>query len=74
MKLLCLNVALFEANNHLLSQFLKEQQSDILCLQEITRALEKSVQKDYVTKDIVDDTTPHLSSFFFWTKLYYGKF
>ena len=74
MKLLCLNVALFEANNHFLSQFLKEQQSDILCLQEITRALEKSVQKDYVTKDIVDDATPHLSSFFFGPNSIMGNF
>ena len=74
MKLVSLNVALFEANNHLLTPFLIEQNADFLCLQEITRALEKTVKEEYVTKEVVDNTTPQLSHFFFGPNSIMGNF
>ena len=65
MKLLSLNVALFEANNHLLSKFLQDQKADFVCLQEISRGLESSVNDEYISKDAVDFTTSELKYFFY---------
>jgi len=66
-------VALFEANNRLLTKFLVEQNADFVCLQEITRALQKTVKKDYVTKE-VDEVTPRLDYFFFGPNSVMGNF
>ena len=74
MKLICLNVALFEANNNLVSSFLKKQHADFICLQEITRGLENSVDKKYISKDAVDKTTPNLNHFFFGPNSIMGNF
>ena len=60
MKLLSLNVALFESNNSKLSKFLSEQKPDIACFQEVTRAIEKSVIKKYISKDTIDNATAKL--------------
>jgi endonuclease/exonuclease/phosphatase family metal-dependent hydrolase len=74
MKLLSLNVALFEANNHLLSQFLHEQKADFVCLQEITKGLQSSVNDAYISKDVVDQATPELTHFFFGPNSVMGDF
>ena len=74
MKLISLNVALFEANNNLLAEFLREQNADIICLQEITRTLEDSVKAKYVSKDAVDSVTPKLKYFFFGPNSVMGDF
>ena len=65
MRLISLNVALFEANNHLLSAFLQKQKPDIVCLQEISRGLENSVNDNYMSKDTVDLATSKLKYFFY---------
>jgi len=74
MKLLCLNVALFEANNDLLHTFISEQNPDFICLQEITRALQKTVKKDYITKEVIDQATPQLDFFFYGPNSVMGNF
>ncbi|MFH0772941.1 MAG: endonuclease/exonuclease/phosphatase family protein [bacterium] len=74
MKLISLNVALFEANNHLLTKFLHEHKADFVCLQEITRSLEDGVDKAYVSKDVVDTTTKNLPYFFFGPNSIMGDF
>lgn len=74
MRLVSLNVALFEANNKLLSTFLHEQNADFVCLQEVTRGLEDSVIKDYESKDIVDKATSGLPYFFFGPNSIMGDF
>jgi len=74
MKLICLNVAIFEANNSLLKKFISEQNADFVCLQEITRALQSSVKNEYITKDMVDQSTPLLTHFFFGPNSVMGDF
>lgn len=51
MKLLSLNVALFEENNEKLFKFLKEQKPDILCLQEVAYSNDPNVNPAYLTKN-----------------------
>lgn len=65
MKLLSLNIGLFEANNAKLEQFLKEQQPDVLCLQEATKKVDESALQDFVSFDTVNEATPRLTSSFF---------
>lgn len=65
MKFLSLNVALFEANNSKLTRFLQEQKSDIVCLQEVVRGIEKTVKAEYVTKEPVDYATSDLKYSFY---------
>jgi endonuclease/exonuclease/phosphatase family metal-dependent hydrolase len=60
MKLLSLNVAIFEANNRLVEKLLLKQDADILCLQEVTRAIDKSTNPDYVSKKPIDSVTKDL--------------
>jgi endonuclease/exonuclease/phosphatase family metal-dependent hydrolase len=74
MRLVSLNVALFEANNDLLSKFLHEQKADFICLQEITRGLEDTVDKAYISKDVVDASTKNLPNFFFGPNSIMGDF
>jgi len=74
MKLISLNIALFEANNTPLKQILKHQKPDFVCLQEVTRALESTVKGDYISKEVVDTATPKLSYFFFGPNSVMGDF
>ena len=74
MKLLSLNIALFEANNSKLLSFLQELNADIVCLQEVTRGLEESVHSEYVSKNTVDLATPQLKYFFFAPSSVMGDF
>ncbi len=65
MKLISFNIALFEKNNQLLRQFLKTEQPDILCFQEVVRRIDQTVDPDWVSLDVVDQATPDLKYSFF---------
>lgn len=65
MKLISLNVALFETNNEKLFKFLLEQKPDIVCLQEAALSTDPKVIKDYLSKDFIDKATPKLKHSFF---------
>lgn len=65
MRLLSLNVALFETNNALVSQFLSKQEVDIVCLQEVSEKVDPSVNQAYVSKDSIDKATKNLEYSFF---------
>jgi len=66
MKLICLNVNLFQQNNPVIQEFLhKHQDADILALQEVTRKVDSSVSENFLTKNVIDSTTPHLTHQFF---------
>lgn len=60
MKLLSLNVALFETNNDALSDFLSKQNLDILCLQEVSAKIDVSANPDFVSKKSIDKVTKNL--------------
>ena len=74
MKLLSLNVALFEPNNSKLTKFLKDQAPDIVCFQEVTRALDTNVLKKYISKDPIDTATSKLSYGFYGPVDMFGSF
>ena len=65
MKLISLNVALFEANNLKLTEFLKQQNPDLICLQEVVREIEESVSSEYITKKPIDKATGELKHSFY---------
>src|SRR3990172_12781477 len=65
MKLLSLNVALFEDNNSRLTKFLHSEKPDIICLQEVVREIEETVSPEFVTKGPVDRVTQDLKYSFY---------
>lgn len=65
MRLICLNVALFETNNEKLYEFLLEQKPDIICLQEVADRVASEVNPLYISKRFIDKATPSLSYSFF---------
>lgn len=65
MRLVSLNVALFETNNEKLYKFLLSQNPDIICLQEIAASSDPLVNKDYLSKDYIDKATTELKYSFF---------
>lgn len=65
MKLISLNVGLFEENNSKLKQFFESQQPDIICLQEVTRRIDKNALEKYMSKDPIDEVTSNLDYSFF---------
>lgn len=65
MKLLSLNVSIFDDNNDKLVRFLKETSPDIVCLQEVTRKVEDTSLDYFITKDAIDKATPALIHSFF---------
>lgn len=65
MKLISLNVGLFEANNDQVSYFLKQQSPDLICLQEVTRRIQKSANSLYISKPPIATATTHLNQSFF---------
>lgn len=65
MKLISLNVALFEPNNKKLSSFLREQKADIVCFQEVTRGLDQLALKKYISKNSIDSASSQLKYSFF---------
>ncbi len=64
-KLLDLNVSVFDANNEKLAQFLKKINPDIICLQEVTRKVDEIAFDQFITKGIIDEATSHLPYSFF---------
>lgn len=64
-RLVSLNVSIFDDNNLKLSQFFKEINPDIVCLQEVSRKVDNSAFEKYITKDIFDSSMPLLKSSFY---------
>ena len=56
-KLLCLNVSLFDDNNAKLVNFLKEEKPDIICLQEVSRKVDEFAFDPFISKTAVDTAT-----------------
>lgn len=54
LKLVSLNVALFETNNDRLERFLNKEKADILCLQEVTRKVDASTREEFISLDAVN--------------------
>lgn len=65
MRLLSLNVALFETNNDLLLKFLTKQDLDVLCLQEVAEKIDQSSNPDFISKGPIDKATKNLKYSFF---------
>lgn len=64
-RVVSLNASMFDSNNDQLSRFFKEIEPDIVCLQEITRKVDSCAYEQYITKDILDSSLPHLSYSFY---------
>lgn len=60
MRLLSLNVALFETNNEKLYEFLLKQKPDIICLQEVADKVDPEVNPVYISKGFIDKATANL--------------
>jgi endonuclease/exonuclease/phosphatase family metal-dependent hydrolase len=65
MRLLSLNTAIFEANNEPVKDFLIKQKADILCLQEVTKPIDKSANREFISKTSIDCATENLKYEFF---------
>jgi endonuclease/exonuclease/phosphatase family metal-dependent hydrolase len=65
MKLLSLNVALFEENNDLLNSFISNQNADFLCLQEVTKQIDPTAKSELVSKNTIDSASSGLTHEFF---------
>ena len=64
-KLLSLNVALFEKNNEKLARFIQKQNVDILALQEVTRRVDVGANREFISMNSIDvGSSPLLESFF----------
>jgi len=64
-KLISLNVALFETNNDKIKNFLKKEKPDIVCLQEVTKKVQYSSLKDYISIDTINKATSKLPFSFY---------
>ncbi len=73
MKLITLNVALFEPNNPKLVSFLKDECPDIACFQEVTRGLVDGVDREFISKDTIDEGTGNLKYSFFGPTSIFGE-
>jgi endonuclease/exonuclease/phosphatase family metal-dependent hydrolase len=65
MKLISLNIGLFEKNNKELSAFIEEQHADILVLQEVVKRIDEKAYADVISKDTIDHASPELEFSFF---------
>lgn len=74
MKLISLNAAIFQANNERLFKFFHDQNADFVCLQEISRGLEDSVDKRYITIDPINNATQKLKYFFYGPNSIFSEF
>lgn len=76
MKLISLNVAVFEKNNPQLRKFFSKYKSDFVCLQEVTKRVGDDAIEDYLSKDPIDESTKNLKYSFFaplWIKKGFSK-
>lgn len=64
-KLISLNIALFEANNHKVESFLQKEKPDIVCLQEVTRIVDESAHGDFISIDTINRATRALPYSFY---------
>jgi len=64
-RLLSLNVSLFDENNEKLSAFLKKTNPDLVCLQEVTKKVDASALDSYITKKAIDEATLQLPHSFY---------
>lgn len=65
MKLISLNVALFESNNDRVGEFLATQKPDIICIQEAVQKEDPGVDPQYVSMDHIAKATPELKYSYF---------
>ncbi len=65
MKLISLNVSLFDENNDKISAFLKRESPDVVCLQEVTRKVDEGALDTFITKTAVDKGTSNLEYSFY---------
>lgn len=66
-------MALFEPNNPKLVSFLKMESPDIACFQEVTRGLVDDVDREFVSKDTIDEGTKNLKYNFFGPTNVFGE-
>ncbi len=64
MKLISLNTALFEDNNKSVTDFLEKENADFICLQEVTKRIDDSVNDSYISYDAINKIPGYNSSFF----------
>jgi len=64
-KLLSLNVSLFDQNNDKLTEFLKNNSFDIVCFQEVTRKVDNFALDSFITKDAIDKVVQQLNNSFY---------
>jgi len=64
-KLISLNVSLFDENNEKLIHFLATERPDIVCLQEVSRKVDESAFDIFISKASIDNATLELSYSFF---------
>ncbi len=64
-KMLSLNVSMFDRNNDALKSFLANESPQLICLQEVTRRIDASAEDARVSKDAVDDVTDGLTYSFY---------
>lgn len=64
-KLLSLNVALFEKNNEKLARFIQKLNVDILSLQEVTRRVDVAANREFISMNSIDVGSSALTESFF---------
>src|SRR5258708_942901 len=64
-KLVSLNVSLFDDNNAKLTNFLSNLRPDTCCLQEVSREVDSSALDTYISKTAIDRAIPELTQSFF---------
>ena len=64
-KLLSLNISVFDENNEKLTLFLKKITPDIICLQEVTRKVDDSALGSFISKSVIDKAAPELTYSFY---------
>ncbi len=65
MKLISLNVALFEKNNNKLESFIGNENADILCLQEVTKKIDSNASDELISINPIDAASNKLNNSFF---------
>jgi len=60
-KPLSLNISLFDANNEKLFHFLDQLNTDIVCLQEVTRKVDDFAFDSFISKQVIDKATKQLN-------------
>jgi endonuclease/exonuclease/phosphatase family metal-dependent hydrolase len=64
-RLLSLNVSLFDENNEKLTHFISDVTPDIVCLQEVTRKVDDSALDSFISKGAIDQAVKRLPYSFY---------